>query len=184
MYCIFGLGNPGKKYQKTKHNVGFFLCDILAGSQNKQFEKGAGPFYQAEIKFKNTTVLLIKPTTYMNRSGIAFDDVQKRFAIANENCMVVFDDFHLSLGKIRIRPHGSDGGHNGLSSVINYARTMKVPRLRIGIGKPDKTGIVDYVLSGFSPAEMDVILKTIQYSAQAVETWIQHGIEKAMSEFN
>ncbi len=184
MYCIFGLGNPGKKYHKTKHNVGFLLCDVLAGSQNKQFTKGAGPYWQAEVKLYKRDVLLIKPSTYMNRSGIAFDDVQKRYAIANDTCMVVFDDFHLPPGKIRIRPHGSDGGHNGLGSVINYARTMKVPRMRIGIGKPDKTGIVDYVLSGFSPSEMHVISQTIERSVQAMETWIKYGIEKTMSDFN
>lgn len=184
MNCLIGLGNPGKRYVNTRHNVGFFICDALAKKNNVKFEKGPGQYDWASVKIRDKELLLIKPTTYMNRSGIAFADIQRRFVLLNSDPMIVFDDFHLPLGKIRIRSSGSDGGHNGLASIVNYARTNTIPRMRIGIGKPDNTDIINFVLSDFDKSEMVIVHKTIERAFAAIECWLECGIDKAMSHFN
>lgn len=184
MICILGLGNPGKQYRYTRHNAGFLFCDMLADRYNKEFEKGPGQYEWVQFQISNEDVVVVKPTTYMNRSGIAFDDLKKRFALLNSNCIIVFDDFHLSLGKIRIRPKGSDGGHNGLASVINYNHSMEIPRMRIGIGQPKHENIINFVLSDFTRNEKEIITESLENAVDAVFNWIEHGIEKTMSKFN
>lgn len=184
MYCIVGLGNPGKQYQNTRHNIGFIIVDALAAKWNASFKKGAGPYQISEMNMGGNELILIKPMTYMNRSGIAVDDVIKRYSLTAAQCLIVFDEIQLPFSKIRFRSGGSDGGHNGLASVINYLRTSNIPRMRIGIDNDLETDLVSYVLGPFSKDQMATLDSVIQRSIQAIESLVADGLEKTMNKYN
>lgn len=164
------------------------VVDALAALQRAAFFPGRGDYYHAMLALGKNDVMLMKPTTYINNSGIAILEASQRFEVSLENILVVIDDFHLPLGKLRIRPSGSDGGHHGLESVIYQLQTDHVPRLRCGIG-PDQpmTGDeekIDFVLSPFNMGELPVVRQMIARAAEAVEAVIVEGIPPAMSRFN
>ena len=149
MLAIFGLGNPGRQYQDTRHNIGFIVLDYVALRAGIPFKYGKGDYYFAEKVVDGEKVFFVKPTTYMNLSGTAVFQLCSYFKIGIENVLIVYDDFQLPFGTIRFRQNGSDGGHKGIQSVIGILGTEEINRLRIGIGDPG-SGAVDYVLSSFN----------------------------------
>ena len=181
---ILGLGNPGDKYRDTRHNLGFRVIDELAG------RCGAGGWrLECNTLLMNASdPVLGKPQTYMNRSGHAARCMVERFGYSPENILVVFDDVHLPLGKLRLRRRGGPGGHRGMESIIGSLRTEEIPRLRLGVGEVDgeRSGeeLVDFVLSTFDADERTEVAEMVERSADAVEVWLQEGAGEAMNRIN
>ena len=184
MKLVVGLGNPGTKYQGTRHNVGFELIDRLAsGGRGASFtRKFDGQMADTEIDFRR--VLLLKPETFMNLSGRSVGQAVRFFKLEPHEILAVCDDLSLPVGKIRIRPGGSDGGQKGLRDIAAHLGTDQFPRLRIGIGDQGDTDAVDYVLSRFRGPERAVIDDSLILASQAVAVWVTQGIDPAMNRFN
>jgi PTH1 family peptidyl-tRNA hydrolase len=182
-YLIAGLGNPGKKYHETRHNIGFMVVDFLADKFNKKFKKNVDPFRSAVFKYNSEEIILLKPKTYMNLSGIAVALGVRYYDIVLSNLLVICDDIDLKFGTIRIRAKGSDGGQKGLRSIISNLETKDFARLRIGVGDHFQDA-ADYVLSPFSPEEKKDLPSIIQIAADATLSYILNGIELTMSRFN
>src|SRR3954447_22768901 len=185
MKLIVGLGNIGRKYEKTRHNIGFEVLDALAarcpGASAK--EKFDGRIMDITIAGQRS--LLLWPYTLMNRSGQSVNAAAMFYQILPEELLVVCDDFNLPLGKLRFRSQGSAGGQKGLEDIIKRLGTDEFSRLRVGIGPvPDSWDAADFVLGRFSPAERPDIEDTIQTAADAVECWVREGIEAGMNKFN
>jgi PTH1 family peptidyl-tRNA hydrolase len=178
---IAGLGNPGPEYEFTRHNIGFLVADRLAARAEASWEKSSK--WGAHLA-KLPGALLVKPMTYMNRSGEPLWAVARFHKIEPQEILVVLDDFSLPLGRVRIRPDGGSGGHNGLESILAQFGTDKIPRLRIGIGGAPMEGSVDYVLSRFLEEERPVIVSTVDRVAEAVKCAIDNGLVSAMNTFN
>lgn len=185
MKLIVGLGNPGSRYAGTRHNVGFEVADQIAADLSEKFSPGKGPFYIAKARHNDHRIVLIKPTTYMNRSGDAVQQALHWFKTSPENCLVCYDDLDLPAGTIRLRPQGSAGGHNGVKDIIRTLGTDRFPRLRIGIGNdiPGESQ-VSYVLSKFSTDQRDIIDKAVETAADAALYFVTDGIDQAMNRFN
>jgi PTH1 family peptidyl-tRNA hydrolase len=183
-WIVLGLGNPGADYAHTRHNVGFDVIEILASRHRVHLNRHRDHAHYGVGAIGGTPVLLAKPMTYMNRSGEAARALLQRYPIEPARLLVIVDDVALPLGRIRVRPSGSDGGHHGLASIIQTLNTQGFPRVRVGIGNPPPERMVEYVLSRFSPQEQPVIEEAMQRAADAVETVIREGIEMAMSKFN
>ena len=181
---IVGLGNPGPRYAQTRHNVGFMVTDqILRGCpQAKKQEKFAGLF--SRVLIEEQSVGLLQPTTSMNLSGVAVSQAMNFYKLSPEQLLVVTDDLALAVGKLRLRRSGSPGGHNGLASISQYLSSEDFSRLRIGIGPSTLPDAADYVLAEFSDQEWPVISQALDRAVQAVDCWIQRGIEAAMNRFN
>ncbi|MCS7083215.1 MAG: aminoacyl-tRNA hydrolase [Bacteroidetes bacterium] len=185
MALVVGLGNPGSAYAATRHNVGFRVLDELARQEGARFRAGAGDYWEAKVRLGDQPVWLIKPTTYMNRSGRAVVQALGRYSEPLERLLVVVDDLHLPLGTLRMRPKGSAGGHNGLADIIAHLRTEAFPRLRLGIGAPPLEGQqAAFVLSPFDPAEVPLAERMIQVAADAVRCWATEGLQAAMNRYN
>jgi len=185
-FLIVGLGNPGREYYKTRHNVGFLVIDQLAQELDISLQIGPGDYLLGQGFFFDHRVFLSKPLTYMNRSGQAVGQLLRKCEVALGNLLVVLDDFNLPTGTLRIRQRGSDGGHKGLASIIKSLGTEDFPRLRIGIGNYRDQGIdpVTYVLSEFSTSEWEIIQRTVQEACQAIRCYMEQGIDQAMSLYN
>ena len=185
MRIVLGLGNPGARYAGTRHNIGFMLVDYLARQAGAEWVASArDQSVLAEVDWDGQLILLVKPQTYMNHSGRAARALCARFAVPPSDVLVAYDDFLLDFGRLRLRGRGSDGGHNGLSSVIEELSSQDVPRLRLGIGQPPQSGdIVEYVLAPFSQSDREVEM-LVEWGASAVETYFAEGIEVAMNRFN
>lgn len=183
MYIIAGLGNPGKEYTGTRHNVGYDALECLANRYNIKLNKLKFNSVYGELTINGEKVMLVKPVTYMNRSGIAIDEIIKFYKIPVENLIVIYDDIDLPLGALRIRPHGSPGTHNGMKSIVQHVGSNFV-RIRIGIGKNPQLDLADYVLQKFSKEERDVILSIIEKSAEAAIEIIENNVDLAMQKFN
>ena len=183
-YLIAGLGNIGDEYQNTRHNIGFTILDTLAGVSNIAFEDKRYGFV-AHYKFKSRIFILLKPSTYMNRSGLAINYWLEKEKIPVENLLVLTDDIALPFGTIRIRPKGGDGGHNGLSNIIQVIGTSNFARVRFGIGNNFYSGQqVDYVLSKWSDdehKELDDKAKTV---IEIIKSFGTIGLELTMTTFN
>lgn len=185
MAIIAGLGNPGAEYHGTRHNVGFELIDLLSEQLRIQVRPSQGPFLVGEGQFKGNPVQLVKPLTFMNRSGSALSELSRRYKTPPEQCLICYDDVNLEPGVLRLRPKGSAGGHNGLEDVLNKLQTQSVPRLRIGIGNNfDRGRLSDYVLSDFEPRERLLIDQSLECAVEAVLVFLKAGIEQAMNQFN
>ncbi|MXY25363.1 MAG: aminoacyl-tRNA hydrolase [Acidobacteria bacterium] len=185
MHLIVGLGNPGRQYLGTRHNVGFGVVDLLAERFGLAFEAAPADAVMARQRGPEARVMLAKPLTYMNRSGWAVQELQHYYRIEPEALLVVADDVNLPLGKLRARPEGSDGGHNGLSSIIASLGTFGFARLRLGVGRGDeRRDLANHVLARFERDEMETVEEMIERAADAVETFIADGIEKTMNRFN
>ena len=178
---VAGLGNPGVEYAYTRHNIGFTVVDLLAHEAGLRWEK-SGIWDAATTKFGDA--LLVKPASYMNRSGHPLFAIAQFFKIAPEQILVVLDDFSLPLGRLRIRLSGGPGGHNGLESIIVQFGTEEIPRLRIGIGKAPAEDATDYVLSNFFEEEKPLVRSTIDRAVEAVKCAIDKGVVSAMNTFN
>jgi peptidyl-tRNA hydrolase, PTH1 family len=185
VFLIVGLGNYDNEYENTRHNIGFEVVDKLSEKFSGKWIPGKGEYYYSMIKMEDIDIVLVKPVTYMNNSGIAVQQILQVFDIPLSNILIVCDDFNLPLGKIRLRPRGSDGGHNGLSSVIYHLITEEFPRLRIGIGNAFEKGeIVDFVLSKFSQEEIKIVNESVAKSVDSIICFIRDGINTAMNKFN
>ena len=182
-YLIAGLGNPGKKYHETRHNIGFMVVDFLADKFNKKFKKNVDTFRSAVFEYNGEEIILFKPKTYMNLSGIAVALGIRYYDIVLSNLLVICDDIDLKFGTIRIRAKGSDGGQKGLRSIISNLETKDFARLRIGVGDHFQDA-AEYVLSPFSPEEKKDLPSIIQIAADATLSYILNGIELTMSRFN
>jgi PTH1 family peptidyl-tRNA hydrolase len=183
-WIVLGLGNPGAEYAHTRHNIGFDVVDILASRHRIRLNLSRDHARYGVGKIADVPVLLAKPMTYMNRSGEAARALLQRYTRDTSHLLVVVDDVALPLGRIRIRPSGSDGGHNGLESIIQCVGTQAFPRVRVGIGSPPPGQMVEYVLSRFAPPEQPVIDEALQRAADAVEAIIAEGVQAAMNRFN
>jgi len=185
MYLIVGLGNPGDKYRYTKHNVGFMVLDYFASQHNINISKIKHKAILGEGLIGQEKVVLVKPQTYMNLSGESVQELMNWYKEDISRLIVVYDDVDLPVGRIRIRPEGSSGTHNGMKSVIYLLNTDKFPRLRVGISKqPEYMDLADYVLSRFSDEEIPLMEEAIKRSALAVEEIIKNGVNSAMNKYN
>jgi PTH1 family peptidyl-tRNA hydrolase len=185
MPVIIGLGNPGSKYAGSRHNIGFDFIDKLAGSMSVSLGSGRGPFHVGKGSHAGHNLYLVKPTTYMNNSGNAVQQVLNWYKEDPENCLVCYDDLDLELGSIRLRPQGSAGGHNGIKDIIQKLGTDAFPRLRIGIGNDFPKGHqIRHVLSPFSKEERKVIEPALDKAVDAAYCFIREGIDAAMNKFN
>lgn len=186
---MVGLGNPGSKYEFTRHNIGFRIVDNLARDMETEFKK-AKSYYSLISRgmINNHKVILVKPQTFMNLSGRAVNRVVSYYKIPLQDLLIVYDDLNLELGKIRIRKRGSAGGHKGMESIMQYLNSEDIPRLRVGIGNPSLNfnfDCVSYVLSNFNNDEEDKIKGTIKLSTEVINIIIREdGFEKAMRKYN
>ncbi|MGH8093895.1 MAG: aminoacyl-tRNA hydrolase [Chthoniobacterales bacterium] len=177
---IAGLGNPGREYQRTRHNVGFMVLDRLTADSQLPWDYSE----KWGAAWAKTNVILVKPATFMNRSGQPLAAIANFYKIAAGEILVVLDDFALPLGRLRLRAQGSSGGHHGLESIFEHFGTEAIPRLRIGIGAAPSEGAVDYVLGRFFEEEQTLLEATIKRAAEAVKCAIDKGLFAAMNLFN
>ncbi|MDR7870950.1 MAG: aminoacyl-tRNA hydrolase [Tissierellaceae bacterium] len=185
MYVIVGLGNPGKDYTNTRHNVGFNSIDLLAQRNNINLNKIKFKSVYGEGFIGNNKVMLVKPQTYMNNSGIAVREILDFYKLPTEKLIVIVDDIDIGFADLRIKAKGSAGSHNGLKSIIYHIRDDNFPRVKIGIGKKHpQQDLADFVLSRFSKEETVDIDNSILDAAEAVELMITDTIENAMNKFN
>lgn len=183
-YLVAGLGNIGPKYEHTRHNIGFDVLDALAGASNIFFTEGRHALV-SELKFKGRTIVLIKPTTFMNLSGKAVNYWMQHYGVPVENLLVITDDLALPFGKIRIRPGGSDGGHNGLKDIIATFGHSDFARLRFGIGSDFAKGRQsEYVLGKWTPEEDKELQPRIELCAEIIKGFATAGLQRTMNDFN
>ncbi|HEV3242394.1 MAG TPA: aminoacyl-tRNA hydrolase [Methyloceanibacter sp.] len=184
MKVIVGLGNPGSRYAGTRHNVGYAVLDLLgksprAGRARDQFQAEV-----VELSEDSGKILLAKPETFMNLSGRSVRQLLDFYQLPLEELLVVCDDINLPLGKLRFRPRGTHGGHNGLRDIQAHLGTTEYSRLRIGVGAPEGSELVDHVLGRFQPGEKAVIREAIETAAQAAIVWIEQGTDACMNQYN
>jgi len=183
MKLVVGLGNPGRKYEGTRHNVGFDVIDLLAGRHRLEWE--SAPAEALFAKWRAASVLLAKPLTFMNLSGYAIGDLLRFYKIDLPDLFVVVDDANLELGRLRARPSGSAGGHNGLKSIIEALGTEEFARLRVGVGRGDgRLDLADHVLAKFDPDERIEVAEAVGRTADAAELFVTEGIVAVMNRFN
>jgi PTH1 family peptidyl-tRNA hydrolase len=184
MYVIVGLGNPGKKYDATRHNVGFETIDMLAKRNNIEVKRLKHKALCGEGNIGGRKVMLVKPQTFMNLSGQSLLDIVQFYKIDPQNIIVIYDDIDIEVGSLRIREKGSAGSHNGMKSIIYQLQTDQFPRIRIGVGKPQFGDLADYVLGRFPKEEIPTMIETIERAALASETIVTDGISLAMNRYN
>ena len=183
MKLIVGIGNPGRQYAHTRHNVGFDVIDLLGKSHHIHVLRRWCRAVVGQGMIAGEEVVLAKPQTYVNLSGRAVSELARRMGIKPEDIIVITDDANLPVGKLRIRPGGSSGGHKGMKSIIEHLHTTEFPRIRVGIGAM-RGDAVDYVLSRVSKADVALALPSMKSAAEAVEVMLSDGIEPAMNKFN
>ena len=185
-FLIVGLGNPDRKYALTRHNSGFLCVDELAEKKGFKIDRLKFKSLTARTEIAGKNALVIKPSTYMNNSGIAVKEAASFYKIKPENIIVIFDDVSLDVGKMRIRRKGTDGGHNGIKSIIYHLQSDAFPRIKIGVGhKPNEEyDLADWVLSRFTEDEQKALLPVFENAAEAVELIVDGKIDEAMNKFN
>ncbi len=185
-WLIVFLGNPGLKYEGTRHNAGFMAADAMAKAKGVAINRSRFKALTATCRIGGEQVLLMKPQTYMNLSGDAVAQAVRFYKIAPEHVLVVSDEVSLPIGKLRVRAKGSAGGHNGLKDIIAKLGTSDFPRLRIGVGAPPHPDydLADWVLSTFKNQDADTMAQSAQRAAEAVECYILHGPERTMNLYN
>jgi PTH1 family peptidyl-tRNA hydrolase len=184
MKIVIGIGNPGEEYAHTRHNVGFDVVDLLAARHGVQCGRHKFHALIGECQMAGEPVLLAKPVTFVNESGLAVREILDWHKAAASQVMVVCDDVNLPLGKLRIRPKGSSGGHKGLKSIEAHLGAPDFARLRIGIGASPSPELINHVLSRFAKPEQPVMDEAKGLAADAVELWIQSGLDACMNRFN
>ena len=183
MKLIVGLGNPGKKYEHTRHNMGFDTLDLFADLAMIDIDKESFKGLVGRGKLFNQDVLLLKPQTFMNLSGESVREIVNYFKIDIDDILVIYDDMALEPGRIRLRPSGSSGGHKGMQNIIEHLGTENIKRIRIGIGEPTYDTI-DYVLSKPTKDEKPVVEEAINEAVEAIKTYLKNNFEVAMNKFN
>jgi len=187
MKLIAALGNPRTKYELTGHNIGFIVVDLLSDNLNIEFKAGKGDWFHAQGKIDGQDFILLKPTTFMNNSGAAIKQFADENNIKYSDILLIYDDFQLPLGTIRVRRMGSDGGHNGIKNVIYHLNTVEFPRMRIGIG-PEQIikgeDYVDYVLSNFNEGEIEIIKSLLPHYFNCIISYLTKDIVQVMNEYN
>ena len=185
MKLIVGLGNPGRDYQDTRHNIGFMVIDELFERYKVSNFKTKFHSVYSEVMINSEKVLLVKPTTFMNNSGIAIREIMDFYKIDPEDLMVIYDDIDIGFSDVRIRKKGSSGSHNGMKSIIYQIQSEEFPRIRIGVGKKhENQDLANFVLSRFSKEELEDIEIAIKFAADGVESFINKGIDFAMNNYN
>lgn len=185
-WLVVGLGNPGSKYENTRHNMGFLAVDKLAEKEKFTFNKLRFKAWTATTELAREKVLVMKPQTYMNLSGEAVGEAARFFKIPPEHVLVISDDISLPAGKLRIRPGGSAGGHNGLKNIIQHLGSDQFPRIKVGVGSPQQAGydVVDWVVGKPLGEDRQLLEQTLLRAAEAVSAVIAQGPQKAMNRFN
>jgi len=179
------LGNPGKKYELTRHNAGFLLLDYITAQNKLTFSKSENDYLIAKGELFNSPFLFIKPTTYMNLSGQAVVNVKEKYNIDPGNLLVVHDDINLDIGKVKIKQSGGDGGHNGIASIIYHLNSNVFPRLRIGIGNNFKEGEqINFVLSKFKESELAVLSNILELSFELINHFISNGMKSMLDYYS
>ncbi len=190
MKCIVGLGNPGNRYKFTRHNIGFLAIEFLIDKFRAKHFEGNSLYECYQTSLAEDSLLLVMPQTYMNNSGTAVREIHQKYEIPIADLLILYDDFQIPFGTLRLRPKGSDGGHNGLSSIIYHLENDLVPRLRIGVGgktlpSEHSTGsMVEYVLSRFDTEEEKLLSQLLAYTHNACTSWVEAGIQKTMNLYN
>ncbi|WP_299033004.1 aminoacyl-tRNA hydrolase [uncultured Anaerococcus sp.] len=185
MYYIVGLGNPGLQYENTRHNVGFMTIDYLANKYDIDVRKSKFKSLYGQGEISGHKVMLIKPQTYMNNSGEAVRDLRNFYKFDIDKLIVIYDDIDIDFGTIRIRKKGSAGSHNGMKSIIYQIQDDKFPRIKIAIGKkPEKWDLANFVLSGFSKEEVNILEDEIRLASEGIEIILKEDIDKAMNKCN
>ena len=184
MYVICGLGNPGKKYANTRHNMGFITIDQLAEKHDIKVDKVKFKALVGEGRIAGQKVLLVKPQTYMNLSGESVQEVMHFYKLDPEELIVIYDDLDLEVGALRLRKFGSAGTHNGMRSVVHHLNSDRFPRIRLGIGANGKRDIIDHVIGGFTKDEVPVLEEAVTKAVSAIECMLGEGIDRAMSQYN
>ena len=184
MKLIVGLGNPGKKYEGTRHNMGFMAVDLLSDQAQIDVDKEVFRGLMGRGKIFDQDVILFKPTTFMNLSGQAVQEVVHYFKIAIEDIVVVYDDMALEPGRIRLRLEGSSGGHKGMQNIIDCLSTEQIKRIRIGIGEPGENNDIDFVLSKPLKEEMPLIEEAIENAVRALKEMLKSDFDRAMNKYN
>jgi len=185
-FLVVGLGNPDRKYALTRHNSGFLCVDEIAREKGFKVDRLKFKSLTAQTVISGKSVIVMKPSTYMNNSGIAVMEAAKFYKIKPENIIVIFDDISLDVGKMRIRRKGTDGGHNGIKSIIYHLQSDSFPRIKIGVGKKPNPeyDLADWVLSRFTGDEQKQLLAVFENCSKAVELIIDGKIDEAMNKFN
>jgi PTH1 family peptidyl-tRNA hydrolase len=184
-YLIVGLGNPGREYRETRHNVGFMLLDRLSVKLNARFTRLQSKALVASAKYQERKIILAKPQTFMNLSGLSVQRLMHFYKLPLENLLVAHDDLDLPIGTIRIRPDGGSAGQKGMISTIERLGTDEFPRLRLGIGSPPgQMQAPDYVLQDFSNADLMFISEMLNRAVEAALTWVMDGLDAAMNKYN
>ena len=184
MKLVAGLGNPGRKYNDTRHNAGFMVVDRLADKYNIRLNREERKAVVAKERIKGEKVILAKPQTFMNESGVAIQQLADYYDLDIDDILVVYDDLDLDVGQLKIKPKGGHGGHNGIKSVINLLGAKNFARVRIGIGRPEYRSVRDYVLSKFSVEEEEEIEQSLQQGVKAVEYFLDDDLDQAMNKYN
>lgn len=183
MYIIAGLGNPGKEYTGTRHNVGYETLDCLAEKYKVNLNKLKFNSVYGDTTINGEKVMLVKPVTYMNRSGIAINEIINFYKIPIENLIVIYDDIDIPVGTLRIRPNGSPGTHNGMKSIIQHVGA-NFPRIRVGIGRNPDMDLADYVLQRFNSEDKSKITPIMEKAAEAAIEIIENNVDLAMQKYN
>lgn len=183
MFLIVGLGNPGREYEDTRHNIGFKVVDNIAKEYNIEINRQKFKGMCGEGFINGEKVILLKPTTYMNLSGESIREVLDFYKLSNEDVLVIYDDISLDIGRLRIRDKGSAGGHNGIKSMIAHLGTDVFPRIKVGVGQPN-ADLVHYVLGKFSKEEMEILRDSIDASTKAAAEILKSDVKTAMNKFN
>ena len=184
MYVICGLGNPGKKYANTRHNMGFITIDQLAEKHDIKVDRVKFKALVGEGRIAGQRVLLVKPQTYMNLSGESVQEVMHFYKLDPEELIVIYDDLDLEVGALRLRKFGSAGTHNGMRSVVQHLNSDRFPRIRLGIGANGRRDIIDHVIGGFTKEEAPVLREAVTKAVSCIECMRGEGIDRAMSQYN
>lgn len=185
-YIIAGLGNPGTQYEDTRHNCGFMAAETIAEENNAEIKRLKFKSLTTEVRLGDKRCLLMKPSTFMNNSGDAIEEAADFYKIPPERILVIYDDINLDVGKLRIRPKGSDGGHNGMKSIIFRLNSDNFPRIRIGVGKKPRPDydLADWVLSRFTKEEGALLEPAFKNTCEAARLIVNGKISEAMNKFN
>jgi PTH1 family peptidyl-tRNA hydrolase len=184
-FIIAGLGNPGRKFEHNRHNIGFMLLNRLSNKLTESFSKVEAKALVCKANYQGERIILVKPQTYMNNSGMSVSSLVRFYQVSLENLLVTYDDVDLPFGVLRLRPSGGSGGQNGMQSIIERLGTEDFPRMRIGTGRPPgRMDAADYVLQDFTAQETELLNDILDRGVEAVLTFISSGLDMAMNAFN